>query len=331
MDDLPANIKILGEALRTDYDIFIATNGEKALDIASSENQPDLIILDIIMEGIDGYDVCKRLKENIRTRKIPVIFLTAKSEVDDEAKGLNLGAVDYITKPICTPIVQARVKTHLALYDQNKALEEKVSRRTAELNDTRLQIIRRLGRAAEYRDNETGLHVIRMSHYSRIIALEMGMTKVEADFLLNVAPMHDIGKIGIPDSVLLKPDRLNDDEWEAMRQHCSFGAEIIGEHQSELLEEARVIALTHHERWNGKGYPRGIKGEAIPLSGRIVAIADIFDALTSNRPYKKAWPVEKALEFIKEESGEHFDPQLVSFFCKAFPEVLKIKAKYGEN
>jgi putative two-component system response regulator len=284
-----------------------------------------------MMPGIDGYEVCRRLKTNITTRKIPVIFLTAKSEVEDEAKGLELGAVDYITKPISLPIVQARVKTHLALYDQNRTLEEKVIQRTVELNDTRLEIIRRLGRAAEYKDNETGLHVIRMSHYSRLIALTSGMSEIEADLLLNASPMHDIGKIGIPDRILLKPGKLNDEEWKIMRQHPAFGAEIIGKHNSELLKEARVVARTHHEKWNGKGYPAGIKEEEIPASGRIVAIADVFDALTSKRPYKQPWPVEKAVDLIKEESGQHFDPKLVPAFLEAIPEILKIKEQYAEK
>ena len=330
VDDAETNIDILVDALDGDYEVSVAMDGESALETVESD-PPDLILLDIMMPGIDGYEVCKRLKENLSMRKIPVIFLTAKSDVEDEAKGLELGAVDYITKPISIPIVKARVKTQLALYDQNRALEEKVRQRTAELNDTRLEIIRRLGRAAEYKDNETGLHVIRMSHYSRLIGLATGMTEIEADLLLNASPMHDIGKIGIPDRILLKPTKLDGEEWKMMRQHPAFGAEIIGEHDSELLEEAQVVALTHHEKWNGKGYPNGVKGEDIPLTGRIVAIADVFDALTTERPYKKAWPIEKANNLIKEESGQHFDPKLVSAFQDALSEILKIKDQYAER
>lgn len=330
VDDTETNIDILVDALEDDYEISVAMDGESALEVVESE-PPDIILLDIMMPGVDGYEVCRRLKANIATRKIPVIFLTAKTEVKDEKKGLELGAVDYITKPISLPIVQARVKTHLSLYDQNRALEGKVRQRTAELNDTRLEIIRRLGRAAEYKDNETGLHVIRMSHYSRLIALASGMSYIEADLLLNAAPMHDIGKIGIPDRVLLKPDKLNDDEWKIIRKHPAFGYEIIGEHKSELLEEARTVALTHHEKWNGTGYPSGIKEDEIPVSGRIVAIADVFDALTSKRPYKQPWPVEKTVDLMKEESGQHFDPKYVQAFLDAMPDVLKIKEQYAEK
>lgn len=330
VDDTETNIDIVVDTLEKDYEISVATNGEEALEAVESES-PDLILLDIMMPGIDGYEVCRRLKANLLTRKIPVIFLTAKTEVTDEIKGFQLGAVDYIAKPISPPIVKTRVKTHLALFDQNRALEEKVRQRTSELNDTRLEIIRRLGRAAEYKDNETGLHVIRMSHYSKLIALAAGWNENEAELLLNAAPMHDIGKIGIADRVLLKPGKLDDEEWNIMRQHCSFGAEIIGEHDSELLKVSRTVALTHHEKWNGKGYPEGISEEEIPIEGRIVAIADVFDALTSERPYKKAWPDEKAIGLIKEESEQHFDPKLCIAFQEAIPEILKIKEEYSEK
>ncbi len=330
VDDTKTNIDIVVGLLKAQYEIMVALDGPTALELVES-TPPDLILLDIMMPGMDGYEVCERLKANSITRKIPVIFLTAKTEIEDETKGFELGAVDYITKPISPPILEARIKTQLALYDQNRVLEEKVSERTAELHETRLEIIRRLGRAAEYKDNETGLHVIRMSHYSRLSGLAFGMDEAEADLLLNAAPMHDIGKIGIPDRILLKPGKLDNEEWEIMRQHAAFGTEIIGEHDSEILKLARLVALTHHEKWNGKGYPEGLKEEETPLEGRIVAIADVFDALTSERPYKKAWPVEKAVDLIKEESGQHFDPKLVPAFLEAMPEILKIKEEFGET
>jgi putative two-component system response regulator len=194
-----------------------------------------------------------------------------------------------------------------------------------------LQIIRRLGRASEFKDNETGLHVIRMSHYSRLIGIEAGLKDEEVELLLNAAPMHDVGKIGIPDNILLKPGKLNDEEWNVMRRHPKFGMEIIGEHKTDLLREAGIISMTHHEKWNGKGYPKGLAEEEIPLFGRIVAIADVFDALTSVRPYKKAWTVDDAVNLIKEEGGEHFDPKLIPCFEKALPEILKVKDKYAET
>ncbi len=217
------------------------------------------------------------------------------------------------------------------MYDQKRALEALVQERTSQLLDTRLEVIRRLGRAAEFRDNETGLHVIRMSHYTRLIAESLFPTREWSDLLFHAAPMHDIGKIGIPDSVLLKPGKLDKTEWDIMRKHPEYGASIIGEHESDLMQMSREIAISHHEKWDGSGYPNGLKGGDIPLSGRIVAIADVFDALTSERPYKKAWTVERALEIIHKDSGAHFDPELTPVFQAILPEALKIKQQYAEN
>lgn len=331
VDDLPENIEILDGVLRSQYKVKAALNGEKALKIAMQPDAPDLILLDIMMPDMDGYEVCQRLKAQSCTRNIPVIFVTALGEFENEAKGFEMGAVDYITKPISPAIVRARVRTHLALYDQNRELEQKVKERTRELHATRLEIIRRLGRAAEYKDNETGLHVIRMSHYSRLIAQAAGMNKEDVELLFNAAPMHDVGKIGIPDHILRKPGKLDPEEWEIMKQHVNIGARIIGRHSSELLETARIVALTHHEKWDGSGYPRNLSGERIPVTGRIVAIADVFDALTSLRPYKEAWPIEKALTYIKEERGKHFDPTLIDCFLNVFSEILKVKDQYAES
>lgn len=330
VDDVPDNIDILDGILNGEYNIRAATSGEMALKIAESDIPPDLILLDIMMPDMDGFELCSLLKSESRTKNIPVIFVTSKNDVIDEKRGFELGAVDYITKPLSPPIVEARVKTHLALYDQNRALEKKVRERTFELNDTRLEIIRRLGRAAEYKDNETGLHVIRMSKYSQHIALSYGLSEDDADLILNAAPMHDVGKIGIPDKILLKPGKLDDEEWEIMKKHSEFGSRIIGKHSSVLLKNACLAAKSHHEKWNGKGYPDGLTGDKIPLISRIIAIADVFDALTSNRPYKKAWQVDDAFELINNESGEHFDPDLVEAFIHVTPEILRIKEKYAE-
>ena len=330
VDDVPENIDVLAGILRPEYKVKVSLNGEKALEIAKAAPAPDLILLDIMMPGIDGYEVCRQLKADLTTRRIPVIFVTAKGEVRDEALGFEVGGVDYITKPVSPPIVQARVRTHLALYDQARALSGLVRQRTQALNDTRLQVIRRLGRAAEFKDNETGLHVIRMSHYSRLLGLAAALGEDEADVLFNAAPMHDIGKIGIPDRILQKPGKLDADEWEVMKQHSEIGARIIGNHDSILLETARIIALTHHEKWNGRGYPEGLEGDKIPLVGRIVAIADVFDALTSVRPYKRAWSVDEAVELLQKEAGQHFDPELVSKFLEVLPQVLEIKERYAE-
>lgn len=330
VDDAPANIMVLDQVLRHEYLVRAATSGARALEIAGSETPPDIILLDVMMPDLDGFEVCRRLKEQSNTRRIPVIFITAMGEVQDEEHGFELGAVDYIHKPISAPIVRARVRTHLALYDQNRELEQKVRERTAELHQTRLQIIRRLGRAGEFRDNETGMHVIRVSHYCRLIAQAVGMNEEDVEVLYNASPMHDIGKIGIHDDVLLKAGRLTDDEFATMQTHADIGSEIIGEHRSGVLAMARTIALTHHEKWNGTGYPHGLCGEEIPLVGRITAIADVFDALTSQRPYKRSWPVDEAVAFIEREAGEHFDPLLVEKFKEVLPQILECRKKYGD-
>ena len=331
VDDIPDNLDVLTGVLRADYKVKAATNGERALAIAAGDPMPDIILLDIMMPGMDGYEVCRRLKSDPRTAPIPVIFITAKNAEDDERHGFELGAVDYITKPISPAIVRARVRTQLALYDQNRVLEQRVRERTAELDETRLAIITRLGRAAEYKDNQTGLHVIRMSHYSRLMAEALSTDSVWAETLYAAAPMHDIGKIGIPDHILRKPGKLDADEWAIMKQHPVYGVEIIGDHPSPLLRMAREVALNHHEKWDGSGYPNGITGEAIPLEARIIAVADVFDALTTERPYKKAWPVEQAIAVLDEGAGSHFDTELVAVFKRMLPRILDIKREFAET
>ncbi|MDR8525173.1 two-component system response regulator [Shewanella fidelis] len=330
VDDTPENIDILVGILAQDYKVKVAIDGPRALALAA-KTVPDLILLDVMMPGMNGYEVCKRLKQDPLTSHIPVIFVTALTDVADETQGFELGAVDYITKPVSAPVVKARVKTHLALYDQKRLLEQEVKVRTKELEDTRFEIIRRLGRAAEYKDNETGLHVIRMSHYARLLAVESGLPDKYCELIYNAAPMHDIGKIGTPDAILKKPDKLNEQEWLEMQRHAEIGAEIIGEHNDPLLEMARRIALTHHEKWDGTGYPNGLSGEEIPIEGRIVAIADVFDALTSIRPYKQAWSVAETMDLFERESGKHFDPELVVHFKQVIDEAIKIRDSYNET
>ena len=259
-----------------------------------------------------------------------MLFITAKEAPEDEQKGFDLGCVDYITKPISAPSVRVRVRTHLALHDQNRELEAKVRERTRELQASRLEIIQRLGRAAEYRDNETGMHVIRMSHAGWITALELGMPAGEAELLLQASPMHDIGKIGIPDRVLLKPGKLDAEEWAIMRRHPEIGHGIIGSHPSTLLQMAATVALAHHEKWDGTGYPNRLAGEAIPLVGRIVAVADVFDALTSVRPYKPAWPLADVVAELKLQSGRQFEPRIVDAFLARLPDILAATAEYRD-
>lgn len=318
VDDEPLNLQVLRQILQDEYRLLFAKDGLKALELAAKEI-PALILLDVMMPNMSGHEVCRRLKQNPETMRIPVIFVTALAEDVDEAQGFNAGAVDYITKPVSPLVVRARIKTHLTLVSVD------------ELKETRLQIVQRLGMAAEYKDNETGRHVIRMSHYSRIIALGAGFSANYADEILNAAPMHDIGKIGVPDHILKKPGKFTPEEWDIMRRHPQIGADIIGHHPAGLLRMAHLVALTHHEKWNGTGYPYQLEGEDIPIEGRIVAIADVFDALTSERPYKKAWSVDDAVQHLKDESGQHFDPHLIPVFINHLDEILQIKERWPEN
>jgi putative two-component system response regulator len=318
VDDEPTNLQVLKHTLQDHYRLLFARDGAKALELASRE-KVDLVLLDIMMPGMSGYDVCKRLKAHPATASLPVIFITALSDIADEQLGFELGAVDYITKPFSPVIVNARVRNHLSLVQADA------------LRQTRLQIVQCLGMAAEYKDNETGLHVVRMSHYTRVLARAAGYSEADADELLHAAPMHDVGKIGIPDAILQKPGKLDGDEWSVMRSHAAIGAEIIGEHESGLLKVASTMALQHHEKWDGSGYPNGLAGTQIDLSARIVAIADVFDALTSVRPYKKAWPVEEAIQALRKDAGTHFDPELVPLFVENLSEVLDIKALWSDE
>lgn len=317
VDDEASNLQLLRQILQDHYRLRFAKDGPRALELVREE-APDLILLDVMMPGMSGYEVCAALKADPATASIPVIFVTALNDTEDELEGFEAGAVDYITKPVSPPIVRARVRTHLSLV------------RMEALRESRLEIVQRLGLAAEYKDNETGLHVIRMSHFSRILGLAAGMSELAADDLLHAAPMHDVGKIGIPDRILQKPGPLDPDEWKIMQSHATIGAEIIGEHPNGMLALARNIALTHHEKWDGSGYPKGLKGEEIPLEGRITAIADVFDALTSVRPYKKAWTEEEALDFLVQQKGKHFDPALVDLFLGQMPAIRAIRQRWAE-
>jgi putative two-component system response regulator len=318
VDDEPTNLQLLRQILQDQYGLLFAKDGERALQLAQQE-RPDLILLDVMMPGMTGYDVCRRLKSVEATATIPIIFVTALADTADELTGFEAGAVDYISKPVSPPIVKARVRTHLSLV------------RMDELRETRLQIVQRLGLAAEYKDNETGLHVIRMSHFARLLGLAAGMNEQQADDLLHAAPLHDVGKIGIPDRILQKPGKLEPDEWQIMQSHVTIGANIIGQHERGVLAMAHRIALSHHEKWDGSGYPSGLAGEAIPLEGRIVAVADVFDALTSVRPYKQAWSLEQALQYLRDNRGRHFQPALVDLFMTLIPQVREIMQRWAEQ
>lgn len=330
VDDTKSNLDVLVNALKGMYKLGVSLSGEDAVRFAK-QNLPDLILLDIVMPGTDGFDVCHRLKADPRTRDIPIIFITAMDDLTHKTKGFDVGAVDYITKPFDITEVKARVKTHLtlklageALKNQNAILEEMVRERTKELRKAQIEVINRLGKAAEYRDQDTGTHINRMSKYCRLMGKALGLSREEYDRLDLASTMHDVGKIGISDNILLKPGKLDTREWESMRSHTRIGEELLSGGTSQLLEVARIIAMTHHEKWDGTGYHQHLKGKDIPLVGRITCICDVFDALISRRPYKDPWPVNEALAEIKKGSGVFFDPELVEVFLSLEPEIRKI-------
>lgn len=318
VDDVPANIKILNELLRDEYHISMATNGPDALDLAKSDDRPDMILLDIMMPGMGGYEVCRRLKENKSTRNIPILFVTAMSDVDDESKGLDLGAVDYITKPISPTIVKKRVRNHMQLHLHQESLEELVKERTQQLRQGYIDSVYRLTLASEYKDEETGAHIKRISYYTKELAASLGMAPDFCEAIFYASPMHDIGKVAIPDAILLKPGPLNTEEWEIMKTHAEIGAKILRGSHSPYLQMAVDIAGCHHERWDGGGYPQGLKGEDIPVTALIMNIADQYDALRSKRPYKPAFDHQTTMSIMLEGDGrtqpEHFAPEMLEAF-----------------
>ena len=345
LDDEVANLKLVERVLEMGgYNKVSLISDPQTIVDFYKENGADLFLIDLNMPFMDGFEVIEALKALGDEFLPPILVITAQLTQEYCQKALDNGARDFITKPFVVNELLARVRNqleirqaHLLLREQNLSLEAVVKERTAalqvahqDLHESRLQVVRRLGRAAEYRDNETGLHIIRMSYISVVIAKAIGMSVEEQDLLLNASPMHDIGKIGVPDHILLKPGKFEPEEWEIMKTHAQIGADILSGDDTPMMCMAREIALTHHEKWDGSGYPKGLKGEDIPLVGRITALADVFDALTSERPYKKAWSNEDAVAFIKEQSGRHFDPKLVACFIEHFDEVIAIKEEYVE-
>ena len=318
VDDEPANLKVMREILCDQYRLSFAKSGEAALTLLEKE-LPKLILLDIMMPDMNGFEVCEHVKRNPKTAHIPIIFVTALGDESDEYKGFELGAVDYITKPISPAIVRARVKTHLSLVQAEQ------------LKQAHIDLVQRLGRAAEYKDTDTGEHIVRMSQYSKVLALGIGMSENQAELLHQAAPMHDVGKIGIPDAILLKPGKLSEQEFEHMKEHALIGAKILANSSSPLLQLAHTLAIEHHEKWDGTGYPYGLKGDEISIEGRIVAVADVFDALTSKRPYKDAWSVEKAVAHMKDQAGSHFDPAIIDLLVNKLDEILNIKQSNQER
>ena len=329
VDDTLKNIQVLGTILRKEgHQIHVAQNGDQALKVAQT-TPLDLILLDVMMPVMNGFEACEKLKESPQTKDVPVIFLTARTETEDIVKGFELGAVDYVTKPFNSTELLVRVNTHLSLHFLQRNLEQRVMERTAELAQSQLETVYRLGVAAEYRDEDTGVHIQRMRHYSSLLAMKLDLSDEEVALILNASPMHDVGKIGISDTILLKPDKLTDEEHDIIKQHTLIGSGILSGSSSELLNAGEVIALSHHEKWDGSGYPNGLAGEDIPLWGRICAVADVYDALTSKRPYKKAFPNEEALEIMKEGRGKHFDPKILDLFVENFSEIVAIQKEVG--
>lgn len=344
VDDTPDNIHILMNTLKDEYAILAATNGEKALTLATAEPTPDIILLDVMMPGIDGYEVCAQLKNDVRTKNIPVIFITALTEEENEAKGLALGAVDYVTKPFRPAIVKARVRNHLELKRYRDDLEEIVEQQVDEIADSHMSTIFALSKLAESRDGDTGKHLERVQHYCRVLAENLGSKEkfkslIDNDYIETIvfaSPLHDIGKVAIPDSVLCKQGKLTDEEYTVMKSHTTRGAETIQEvterHPSNaFLLMGMAIAHWHHEKWDGTGYPDGIAGERIPLSARIMALADVYDALTSVRCYKPPFSHEKSTEIILEGKGKHFDPDVVDAFLDTAGEFDRIRIEKGNE
>jgi len=351
VDDTPDNLALMNGLLKAHYTTRIANSGEQALKIASILPFPDLILLDIMMPGIDGYEVCRRLKADSVTADIPVIFLTAKTEIENEQMGFDTGCVDYITKPVSPPILLARVKTHLLLKsakdflkDQNAFLEAEVARRTNEVRTIQDVTILAMASLAETRDNETANHIRRTQDFVKVLAEALrSKSKFSAmlddrniDLLHKSAPLHDIGKIGIPDHILLKPGRLTPEEFEVIKTHTTLGRDAIVAAEKLLnvpnsfLQFAREIAYSHQEKWDGTGYPQGFAGEQIPVSARLMAVADVYDAVISKRVYKPAYPHEKAVEIIREGRGKHFDPDVVDAFLDNEEQIKDIAGRFSD-
>lgn len=352
VDDAPENLLLLAQALADQYRVKAAKDGVGALHIAAADPAPDLILLDIVMPGVDGFEVCRRLKGDAATAGIPVIFLTAKTEIENEQRGFELGAVDYISKPISPPLVRARVKTHLQLKasadflkNQNQFLEQEVMRRTHEVRAIQDVAVLAVASLAETRDNETGNHIRRTQFYVRNLARHLQnhprfkavLDEATIDLLFKSAPLHDIGKVGIPDRILLKPGPLDPDEFEIMKTHTTLGFESIVQAEQRLgslvdfLRYAKEIALSHQEKWDGSGYPEARRGDDIPLSARLMAVADVYDALISRRVYKPPFSQEKSIAIMREGRGGHFDPDILDAFLAHTDEFRAIAERFADN
>ncbi len=352
VDDTSDNLALMSGLLKDRYRVKLANSGEKAIKVVQGDSPPDLILLDIMMPGLTGYDVCKILKADPASCDIPIIFLTAMSATEDEKQGLELGAVDFITKPVNPPIVLARVATQLHvkaaadfLKDQNAYLETEVTKRTKELAAIQDVTILAMASLAETRDNDTGNHIRRTQYYMELLANQLKdndrfrlfLTDDTIKMLFKSAPLHDIGKVGIPDRILLKPGRFEPHEFEIMKNHCKLGRDAIAHAEEQLglevefLKYAKEIAYGHQEKWDGSGYPEGLSGDDIPISARLMAVADVYDALISRRVYKEGMPHEKAVGIVAEGRGTHFDPDVVDAFLGVTDQFLKIAERFSDS
>jgi len=332
VDDDPDLLALMSKALGEDYQVLTANNAGDAISHACGEPRPELILLDVEMPDVSGFEVCQALKAEFQSADIPVVFLTAMTEARSQVEGLALGAVDYIAKPIDTAVLRARVRIHIALANQRHELERLVHERTEQLDRTRTELIRRLSRAMELHESAAvGNRVMRLGNYAKLITQASGARPEVAEMMFRAAPLHDIGKLGVPAEILRKKDKLSAPDWERVKRHPQLGAEIIGEHNDPLLKLARQLALTHHEHWDGSGYPQGLKGEAIPWGGRVMAIVDSFEAMTSTQFFRDALPVERAEGEILRGAGSKYDPKLVEAFRKALPVMKKVRETYADQ
>lgn len=330
IDDEPANLALLHDVLKGDYRLVFARSGEEGIAVIR-KHKPDLILLDVMMPKMDGFEVMRRLRADPESAHIPVIFVTARGDQQGEEEGLVAGAVDYVTKPIRPRILQARVKTHLALADQKNSYRQQVHDATAQLQKSYHEAIHMLGSAGHYNDTDTGAHIWRMAAFSGALARAALWNVDDAVTLELAATMHDMGKVGIPHAILRKPGKLEPEEWKVMKRHAEIGHDILSKGSSPVFTLAADIARHHHERWDGTGYPDGLAGNDIPEAARIVSIADVFDAWTTVRPYKKAWPIEKAFDELRNSAGTHLDPRLVDLFIGIRDEVVFLKERWDDR
>jgi len=332
VDDSPDVLALAAKMLGQEYHVKLAPDGGTALQLAGDDPRPDLILLDVEMPGASGFEVCRVLKQDPVTAGIPVVFLSGKTGADDQLEGFELGAVDYIAKPINSRLLRARVRAHVAFANRQQELERLVHERTAELERTRLEIVYRLARAMEYHETAAaGNRALRLGQYAGLLSQAAGAKPELCETMAHAAPLYDVGKLAVPAEVLRKKGELSAPEWERVRRHPEIGAEIIGKHDDPLLKLARLLALTHHERWDGSGYPQQLKGAAIPWPGRVMAIADTFESMTTTQFYREALPVEQAAKEILAGAGKSYDPALVEAFKRALPAMRKVRETFSDK